>query len=399
MRSFDSLRYRDYRILWSGAFLSNIGTWMQNVALSWYVLVLTGSPFWVGAINFANFIPTWLSPIGGVMADRIERKAILAVTQSVMMAAAATLALVASTGHANITIVIALTFLMGFAFAFNGPTWQAFVPSLVPREAMVNAIALNSAQFSMARVIGPAIAGVMVASRGAGFVFWINSASFVAVLVALGMIRTKTERRASVERPFAAMISGIRYAWRHPLLRAMIGCLTIVSTFAFPVTALLPVYAKSVFLRGSGGYGALASAMGIGSVFGALVLGRRGRTRSPLIFASLIALGVVLLAFSANRSYRVALALMVMFGATYLFTISSINSQIQTTVSDDFRGRVMSLFLLAFGGLAPIGSLIAGAVAEATSVRVPTRAAGALCVACGVALIWWTRREASATLS
>ena len=196
MGSFDSLRHRNFRLLWIGAFLSNVGTWMQSIALAWYVFLITHSAFWVSFVTFVNFVPTVLSPIGGVFTDRLDRKRILFATQSFMMADAAVLAVLAWLHHATLFAVMALTFGQGLAFAFNGPTWQAFVPSLVPSEAMVNAIALNSAQFSLARVVGPAVAGAIIAASpdGAALVFTLNAVSFLTVLAALWLMRTPPGR-------------------------------------------------------------------------------------------------------------------------------------------------------------------------------------------------------------
>jgi predicted MFS family arabinose efflux permease len=388
MGSFDSLRYRNYRLLWTGAILSNIGTWMQAIALSWYVFLLTRSAFWVSFVTFVNFVPTVISPIGGVYTDRLDRKRILMVTQAVMMVDAAALALLAWAGHANLAAVMLLTLGQGLAFAFNAPTWMAFVPSLVPPEALVNAIALNSAQFSLARVIGPAIAGGLIALTGAALVFGLNALSYVAVLVALILIRTTPVPLAPERSVRHLLAGGIAYTWRQRRIRAMIGAIGVTSFFAAPVTALLPVYAADVYGRGSGAFGSLAAAMGVGSVVGALLVSRLGNRVSPAIIASsLVLVAVVLVLFASVRSYVAGLLLMAAYGAAFLFAVASTNGYIQLNVEETMRGRVLSLYLLAFGLFYPVGSLLAGIVAETTGVAVTTAVGGIVCGGWGIVLL------------
>jgi MFS family permease len=392
--SFDSLRYRNYRLLWMGAGLSNIGTWMQSVALSWYVFLLTHSPFWVSFVTFVNFVPTVLSPIGGVFTDRLDRKRILLVTQTLMMVDAAVLAVLAAVGRASLFAVLALTFGQGLAFALNGPTWQAFIPSLVPPEAMVNAIALNSAQFSLARVIGPALGGALIVSAGAGVVFGINAGSFLAVLVALALVRLP-RHEPSLDRPrvLDELAGGLRYTWRERRIRTMIATVAVASFFGAPITALLPVYAADVFGRGAGGFGVLAAAAGAGALVGALALGRMGSRVSPGEVAwSMVGMGVALVLFAAVRVYVAGLVMLLAYGAAYLFSVSGTNGDIQLHVKDALRGRVLSLFMLAFGASYPLGSLIAGIAAESWGPRATTFVGGVVCTGWGLGLArWWYR--------
>ena len=385
MGSFDSLRYRNYRLLWTGAILSNVGTWMQSVALAWFVFLITRSAFWVSFVTFANFIPTVLSPIGGVYTDRLDRRRILMATQSFMMVDAALLALLAWLHHATLFAVMALTVGQGVAFAFNGPTWQAFVPSLVPPEAMVNAIALNSAQFSLARVIGPAIAGAIIAVSGSGaaIVFSVNAVSFLTVIGALALIRTEPSGSAE-RRPVRDLLrTGLTYAWEHRRIRTMIASIAVISFFAAPASALLPIFAADVYGRGAASYGALAAALGLGSVGGALVLGRLGnRIAARIIAWAMVMVGAVLLVFGAVPSYPVGLAMMFLFGAAYLLVVSGTNSGIQLAVDDAVRGRVISIWVLAFGVAYPVGSLLAGLVASTWGPR------GTIMVGAGMCGLW-----------
>ena len=375
--------------------ISNTGTWMQNVALSWYVFTLTRSAFWVGAVAFASFFPMWLSPLGGVLADRFDRRRILLATQSVMMLAATALAVLVATGTATLASVLVITLLGGLAFAVDAPTRQAFFPGLVPRDSMVNAIALNSAQFSLARVIGPAIAGTMIAAFGVTPVFWINAVSFLAVLSALTTVRERP-RTAEGDAPADGLRAGLAYAWRHPLTRMLILSIAVLSVFAGPISALLPVFADEVFHRGPTGLGVLAAAMGAGSVLGAVVLGRIGRVRPPMIAAGIVVSGAALVLLALSTSFVAAVALMLVFGGGYLFTVSATNSQIQTTVDERLRARVVGLFLLAFGGLFPVASLVAGTLADAIGVELTTAGGAAVCLAWGLGLLWTWRDRAPA---
>jgi MFS family permease len=390
--SFDSLRHRNFRLLFTGAFLSNVGTWMQAIALSWYVFLLTHSAFWVSFVTFVNFIPTVLSPIGGVYTDRLDRKRILLCTQSFMMIDAATLATLAWLHHATLFVVMALTFGQGLAFALNGPTWQAFVPSLVPPEAMVNAIALNSAQFSLARVVGPAIAGVVIASYsdGAALVFTLNAVSFLTVLVALLMMRTPRVVLGGRQRVRDLLRTGLAYTWENRRIRAMIAAIAVVSFFAAPAGALLPVFAAKVYGRGAGSYGALAAALGLGSVAGALTLGRLGnRIGRRVVALAAASAGGSLVLFGAVRSYGAGLMLMFLFGAAYLLVISGTNSDIQLAVDDRLRGRVISVWMLAFGVSYPVGSLLAGVAASVWGAPTTVVAGAVVCCVWGLGMLRW----------
>jgi MFS family permease len=390
--SFDSLRHRNFRLLFIGAFLSNIGTWMQAIALSWYVFLLTHSAFWVSFVTFVNFIPTVLSPIGGVYTDRLDRKRILLVTQSFMMIDASILATLAWLHHATLFAVMALTFGQGLAFALNGPTWQAFVPSLVPPEAMVNAIALNSAQFSLARVVGPAVAGVVIASYsdGAALVFTLNAASFLTVIAALLMMRTRPVFLAERERVRDLLRTGLAYTWENRRIRAMIATIAVVSFFAAPAGSLLPVFAAKVYGGGAGSYGALAAALGFGSVAGALTLGRLGnRIGRRVVALAAASAGGSLVLFGAVRSFGAGLMLMFLFGAAYLLVISGTNSDIQLAVDDRLRGRVISVWMLAFGVAYPVGSLLAGVAASVWGAPTTVVAGAVVCCAWGLGMLRW----------
>jgi MFS family permease len=390
--SFEAFRHRNFRLLWGGAFLSNIGTWMQSIGLSWYVYLITHSAFWVSFVTFANFFPVVLSPIGGVYTDRLDRKRILLATQLFMMVDAAVLAALTWLDQAGLATVMLLTVANGLAFAVNGPAWQAFVPSLVPPEAMVNAIALNSAQFSLARVVGPAIAGVIIAAstNGPALVFTINAVSFLTVIAALLLMRTEPFVPGRVHRAWDLLRAGLAYTWSHHRIRAMITTIGVISFFAAPATALLPVFAAKVYGRGAGSYGALAAALGVGSVAGALGLGRLGnRVGRRVVAVAAASVGVVLVVFGATASYPVGLLMMFLFGAAYLLVVSGTNSDIQLAVEEGVRGRVISIWMLAFGVGLPIGSLLAGVVAAAWGPRAAVIIGAVACAAWGFGMLRW----------
>jgi predicted MFS family arabinose efflux permease len=310
-----------------------------------------------------------------------------------MMVDAALLAILAWAGLATLPAVVILTFGQGLAFAFNGPAWQSYIPSLVPPEAMVNAIALNSAQFSLARVIGPAIGGVLIIASGPGLVFGINAGSYITVLVALSLIRSRSHPVPGLRTLRDLLAGGIRYTWHRRRIRTMIATIAVQSFFGAPVTALLPIYTADVYGRGATGYGTLAAAIGVGSVLGALLLGRLGSRSSPGAIAwSMMTLAAALLAFALIPSYGAGLALLVLYGAAYLFGISGTNSDIQLQVDESVRGRVLSIYMLAFGAFYPVGSLVAGLAAERFGAPATTATGATVCLAWGLWLRWWWRR-------
>lgn len=397
MGSFDSLRYRDFRLMWIGAILSNVGTWMAAVALSWYVFELTHSPFWVSFVTFINFLPTVLSPIGGVLTDRFDRRKILMAAQAFMMLDAVALAVLSLLGHASLFAVMALTFGQGLGFAINAPAWMAFVPSLVSARSMVNAIALNSGQFSLARVIGPAVAGLLIGAsdQGVTLIFAINAVSFVTVLIALALVRARPTALPERRRVRDLLIGGFAYTWRHRPIRSMIGAIAVLSLFGAPVTALLPNFAADVFGSDAGGFGALASALGVGSVLGALLLGRFGNRVAPSAIArALVCVSLVLILFATIDVFAVGVLLMAAYGMAFLFIVAGSNSAIQLQVDEAVRGRVISMWMLAFGAFYPAGSLLAGIAAEAWGAPVTVLAGAVVCGLWGLFLLARSRASA-----
>ncbi|MGH2725578.1 MAG: MFS transporter, partial [Actinomycetota bacterium] len=272
-RTLRPFAHRNFALFWSGALISNTGTWLQNVALAWVVLELTNSAFWVSMVTFTQFIPTLLFGLfGGLMADRLDRRRVLLVTQSLAMVFAAALAIVTWTGHASVTTLLPIIGLTGVTMAFNAPSFQAIIPDLVPPRLILDAVSLNSTQFSVARVIGPALGGLILAKYGAGWAFSVNALTFLAVIAALLAIRTP-RHDPPTSSGARALFGGVRAASASPAITALLGTTAIASLFGAPVIALLSVMARDVLGREASGYGGLFAMFSAGAVAGALATG------------------------------------------------------------------------------------------------------------------------------
>lgn len=386
------LTCRNYRLAFCGAVLSNTGTWMQNVAVQWLVYQQTGSAAWVGLATFAQFIPIFFAgPIGGALADRMDRRGLLLRAQGWMMAWSILLAALTLTGAITPILVVATVLALGFGFAFHGPAWQAVVPHLVPREQLTQAIALNSAQMSAARVLGPAIGGVLIPLLGPGGVFVLNALSYVAVLAAVMLLKLDPPERRGEARPILTeIVGGVRYILAHRALAWLVGAVLAVSLFAAPLISLLPVYAEDVLGGDSRTLGMLTACLGAGSLIGALSLGELGdRVRLPaLVGGALALLGAATLSVAFTPGFgEVALAAtaaaILLSGVFRLVAVSAANSAIQLRADDRYRGRVLSLMFLAFGGGFPVGSLLAGAAADLVGVQATTAVLGLLTLISG----------------
>ncbi|HJR18810.1 MAG TPA: MFS transporter [Actinomycetota bacterium] len=365
-RTLRPFAHRDFALFWSGALVSNTGTWLQNVALAWVVLELTESAFWVSMVTFTQFIPTLLFGLfGGLMADRLDRRRVLLVTQSLAMTFAAALAVVTWSGHASVATLLPIIGAAGITMAFNAPSFQALIPDLIPSRLILDAVSLNSTQFSIARVLGPALGGLILAAYGAGWAFAVNALTFVAVIAALLAIRT-TRQEPPTSSGARALFGGVRAASESPAISSLLGATAIVSVFGAPVIALLSVMAKHVLNRGAGGYGGLFAMFSVGAVAGALATGvivRRYGLRMS-IGTGMGILAVLIALFAASRNLVTSSVLLVGIGAVYTLSVSATNSGLQTAVPARKRGRIMSLYMMAWGGLFPVGALIAGIMAS-----------------------------------
>jgi MFS family permease len=358
-------KHRDFTLFWSGALVSNIGTWLQNVALAWLVLEITDSAFWVSMVTFVQFIPTLLFGLfGGLMADRLDRRRVLLVTQPIAMGLASALAVVTLTGHASVATVLPIIGLAGITMAFNAPAFQAIIPDLVPSRLILDAVALNSTQFSVARVLGPALGGLILWKAGAGWAFVVNAATFLAVIGAIWAIRS-----ARPDPPTSAgaraLFGGVRHARGTPAVAGLLVTTALVSIFGAPVIALLSVMARDELGLGPGGYGLLFAVFSVGAVAGALLTGATVR-RFGMQWATaggVASLSALIALFGASRTAALSSIVLAGIGAVYTMVVSATNSGLQSAVPARKRGRVMSLYMMAWGGLFPVGALAAGIVA------------------------------------
>jgi len=370
-RGFTAVRHRNFRLYWIGQIISLVGTWMQTVSQPWLVLLLDGSAIQLGTVLALQFAPSLLlAPLGGVLADRVDKRRLLLATQLLAALHAAVLFGLTVTDVVQIWHVMVLALAIGFVNAIDMPVRQAFAADLVPHEDLMNAVTLNSASFNLARVVGPAVAGVTLALYGPAFNFGLNAVSYVAVLVALLLMDPVTmqpmvrpERHPSVR---SSLAEGVRYALRTPTVLWPLVLLAGMGTFGMNFQTLLPIFAKVTLSLDADGYGALFAAMGAGSLLASLGLAFIG-SRRPLV-GMIMGGGLGFVLFEAllglSRTPELAFPLIVAIGLASMLMINSINVIVQRSVPNELRGRVMSLYIMVFAGAAPIGGLIAGTVAE-----------------------------------
>jgi len=362
-----ALRHRDFRLFWGGNFLSNIGTWMQNVAQGWVVLKLTGSPFWLGVVGFASSIPILLfALIGGVIADHVNRRKMLIITQSVMMVSAFIMAWLAYRNTIKVYEIVLLALLTGIAMSFNTPSYQALVPELVPREDLTNAIALNSAQFNMSRVVGPTLGGLAMAVFGAAGNFFLNGLSFLAVIVALTRMRSVRGENTPEGGLWDKLKDGFRYVFSHAEMSSLVVLVAIGSLLAVPYLTFVPYFAREVLHIGVTGFGALMACSGAGAFFGAATIAHIGVVRRGTAFVVWAGTGFFssIILFTFSRSFYLSGFFLMAAGYFMILMVATINSLLQHMAEDHMRGRVMSIYSTAFLGLPPIGSLIAGSLSH-----------------------------------
>jgi predicted MFS family arabinose efflux permease len=370
-RTFGALRHRDFRLLWAGAITSTTGTWMQTVAQGWVVLSMSGSAFYLGIDAFLATLPMILfSLVGGVIADRIDRRKILIVSQLSQMAVAFFLAGLIYSGAVEVWHIFVLSFLTGTAQAFGAPAYQALLPLLVTRDDVPNAIALNSMQFNLARMMGPVLAGIALATVGAAACFLLNGLSFIPVILSLFAVRSSFRpERAAARGMIAQMREGFESIRQHPAISKLTAIAFAATFLGAPVITLLPAVAKSVFGLSAGGYSSMVTVYGAGSVTGAILLASgvmRGRGRRLLHF--LLAFSGFLFLFTMSRNLIVSHVLLFCAAASLLGVITNASSLVQLATPEAVRGRVMSIFLMAFRGGMPLGSLTTGYFAERFSV-------------------------------
>lgn len=389
-----ALAHRNYRLFLTGQGISLIGTWMQQVAMVWLVYRLTGSAWLLGAVSFCTQIPSFfLAPIAGVLADRWNRRQMLMATQTLAMGQAAILFALTFFGWIEVWQLMVLGLFLGLVNAFDMPLRQAFLTEMVrSREDVANAIALNSSTVNAARLVGPSLAGFIVALGGEGTCFLLNALSYLAVLISLAAMRDlplrELPRKLSLRRE---LVDGARYAFGFAPIRSLLLLLALVSMMSLPLTVLMPLFASQVLRGGPEMLGFLMAASGAGALSGALYLAARRHILGLGLRIAWAALsfGLGMIAFSFSHHAPVAMALLFVTGFSMMIQMAASNTILQTIVEEDKRGRVMSFYTMAFLGVAPFGSLLAGALAERVGVLVTLRLEGAACVA--GALLFWVR--------
>jgi MFS family permease len=362
-RVFKAFQYRDFRLMWFGACTSSIGTWMQIVAQGWLVYRLSHSAFLLALDQFLGGIPIFLfSLIGGVVADRVERRKILLASQYVQMASAGLLTILVATGLVHVWHILCLSFVSGFAQAFGGPAYQALIPTLVEKEDMPNAIALNSIQFNVAVMVGPALAGQALARLGEKWCFGLNALSFLAPIVSLSIIRSRFQPLKATESMFTSLKQGIQFVRKQHSMEALIILAFLMTFLSMPVRTYFPVFVKDIFHRGPETYGNLLALMGIGSICGSLTIAGAGniKRKGRVALCALATLGAGISGFALSKSLPLSYTFLVLVGASMMAVFATVNSLVQLITTNEMRGRVMSVYNFAFRGGMPMGNLLSG---------------------------------------
>lgn len=371
LRMFRALSHSNYRRFWISAFVSNVGTWMQAVAQGWLVLQLTNSPFWLGLDGFMATVPGFfLTLAGGVFADLVDRRRLLVYTQVVAGLSALILAILVHTGTVNVWMVLALSFVTGCCMALASPSYQAITIDLVGREDLANAVALNSSQFQLSRLVGPLLAGLGFKFFGLAGCFYANSISFLAVIIGFsrlqivekGYIHSVKDRKAL----WQDLLAGVTYVRRRPRVFSLLSLSAVTSLFGTPYLTFIPVFARDIFHLAETGLALMMGAAGAGAFFGALTLAYLGdfKHKGWSVLGGAIAFGFWLIAFAQSTSLKFSLISLFGVGFAVVTSVAVTNTLLQKLVTDEMRGRVMSMFIVSFIGTMPIGNLIGGALSQ-----------------------------------
>ncbi|MCC6538726.1 MAG: MFS transporter [Bryobacterales bacterium] len=393
------MRHRDFRLFIGGQVISLVGTWMQSLALAWLVYRLTGSSVLMGAVGFATHIPVLvLGPLAGMVCDRTSRRTVVFAAQSVFLVQALLLAWLTSSGRISIPWIMVLAALLGAANAFDIPARQSMYIHIVGKDDLPNAIALNSMSFNAARIVGPSVGGFCVALFGETACFLINAASYVMVLAALTAMRgAEPAPKPVAGSALRHLLGGFQYAWRHRRVRALLTVTALANLATTPASVLGPIFADQVFHRGSQGLGLLVGALGLGAVAGTLALARSGnRAALPAVVrhSALLATGT-LTGYALSPSFYVSLAVQVLGGFAIFRLLAAVNSLVQASIDDAYRGRIMSLYSMTVVGMLPLGNLAAGLGGQYLGIRM-TVLAGAMLSLC--AAVVWIRFERAGAL-
>jgi len=384
--------YRDYTILWTGALASNVGTWMQNTALAYYIFQRYASNGWVGATSFFSNLPVVLFfLVAGSVADFFDKRRLLIVTQTGMAIGALALALLVTTGTANLVTINVALFFGGMFLVINFPAWQTILPEMVEPADLLNAVALNSAQWNAARFVGPLMAGGLLAFWGADIIFYINAVSFLTVILALAVIQT---RKTTVPWPrqridVKHMTAGVRFAWHAPWARAVLFSLGIFTFFGLPYVNFTPAFAIDVLHRGALVNGLLLGSSGLGAVVGAIIVSYLARFlhENTLIRICGLGIGVSLLLFCISTNVVLSILLMFSTGAFFLMTATSINSVLQLKVEPEIRARIMSLYVFMLIGTFPVGAVLIGVLGDKIGIRWSLGGGATICIITALLLI------------
>jgi predicted MFS family arabinose efflux permease len=389
--------FRDFRLIWTGAFLSSIGTWTQDVALAWLIHTRMHNPVYLGLRAFASDAPllTFML-VGGAVADRVDRRRILLTSNVLQMTFAAALGVLYATGHLGIGAILAIAALTGLAQSQSAPTYQAVITNLVPPRQIPNAVALNSLQFNLSRAIGPVIAGVLLASVGTGFCFAVNAVSFLAVIVALW--------RIDIPPPLPAqgtlgesLLAGLRHVAADPVLSRLTFLGATGAFLGFPLITYLPVIAGDVLKTGAQGFSLLLSSFGAGAILGAVATAQRGHVpgRGRAMLIALLVYGLAVTAAMASRAQGLSMALLFVAGGSLVTAFSTLNSLVQENAPAAVKGRVLSIYGVAFRAGTPIGSLVAGAMVRALGAPLVIGGFAAVLAVVAVANLGWNHRVRS----
>ncbi len=395
---FRSLSHRDFRLFWIGAFVSNCGTWMQVVAQSWLVLILTNSAFWLGLDAFMATAPgVFLTLAGGVFADLVDRRRLLLFTQIIAGLTALILASLVWTNVVNRWTVLGFSFVSGCCMALAGPSYQAMTFDLVGREDVANAVALNSSQFQLSRVVGPVLAGFGFRYFGLAGCFLVNGLSFIAVVVALGMVRVEKAGSSNLLPAHSVkdrkafwqdLTAGLRYVRNRPRVFSLLMISSVTSLFGAPYLTLVPIFARNIFQLGETGLAWMMGTAGAGAFVGALLLAYLGdfKRKGWSVLGGFLAFGVFIIAFALSTNLILSLVFLFAIGFSVVTSVAVTNTLLQKLVTDEMRGRVMSMFILTFIGTMPVGNIVAGLASNRFGVR-HTLAAGGLVIVVFVTIV------------
>ncbi len=397
-RVFKAFQYRDFRLMWIGACTSSIGTWMQIVAQGWLIYRLSHSARLLGLDRFLAGLPIFLFTIlGGVVADRTERRKILLISQYIQMASAGILTVLVAMGVVQVWEILCLSFVSGLAQAFGGPAYSALIPTLVDREDMPNAIALNSIQFNLAVTVGPAIAGIVLAKWGEKWCFGLNALSFLAPVISLTMITTRFLPESTKESMLSSLKQGFKFIWHQGSMVGLIILAFLMTFLGMSMQTYFPVFVKDIFHRGPETYGYLLSVMGVGSICGSLGIASLGNIAKKGRFAlsMLICLGLGIAGFSFSTTLPVSYAMLALVGASMMAVFATVTSLVQLIITNQMRGRVMSVYNFAFRGGMPMGNLVSGWLVPIFTAPIVLGVNGAVLVLVAVYFLLVQRRVAA----